>query len=224
MAPKKKGNKKGNDDWEADLGESPDPIAAAAQEAKDIEAAKDAEPDEASGGGGGLLAALKKNKSNKKKKGKIVEEDYVDGEDAPGAGDINGHSEPNGLSELATKAPEEATTEDLFEEQAGKAKGGKGKQGKRDGTLAPNEDGDKEDAEEGGIGGVKSKKEKEKEKKEREKARKKEQVSRSLGARFGKRRNTRSRKLSIVLAIPRLLRRRNKEGPSRHKKRSLSGP
>ena len=176
MAPKKKGNKKGNDDWEADLGESLDPIAAAAQEAKDVETARDAGPDEASGGGGGLLAALKKNKSNKKKKGKVVEEDYVDGEDPLTADDVNGHLEPDGITDLATKAPEEATTEDLFEEQVTKAKGGKGKQGKKDGTLVPNVDEDTEEVEEGGTGGVKSKKEKEKEKKEREKARKKEQV------------------------------------------------
>lgn len=176
MAPKKKGNKKDNDDWEADLGETPDPIAAAAQEAKEVEATRDAEPDEVPGGGGGLLAALKKNKSNKKKKGKAVEDDYVDGEDPPAEDGVNGHAEPNGTENLATKAPEEATAEDLFEEQVTKAKGGKGKQGKKEGTLVPNEDGDGEDAEEGGIGGIKSKKEKEKEKKEREKARKKEQV------------------------------------------------
>ena len=176
MAPKKKGNKKGNDDWEAELGESPDPIAAAAQEAKEAEATRDAGPDEASSGGGGLLAALKKNKSNKKKKGKVVEEDFVDGEDSPATDGVNGHVEPNGIQDLATKAPEEATTEDLFEEQLTKTKGGKGKQGKKDGTLVPKEDGDGDDAEEGGTGGVKSKKEKEKEKKEREKARKKEQV------------------------------------------------
>lgn len=177
MAPKKKGNKKGNDDWEADLGETPDPIAAAAQEAKEVEATRDAEPDEVPGGGGGLLAALKKNKSNKKKKGKAVEDDYVDGEDPPAEDGVNGHAEPNGTENLATKAPEEATAEDLFEEQVTKAKGGKGKQGKKEGTLVPNEDGDGEDAEEGGIGGIKSKKEKEKEKKEREKARKKEQAA-----------------------------------------------
>ena len=181
MAPKKKGNKKSNDEWEADLGETPDPIAAAAQEAKEAEAAQDAAPDEASGGGGGLLAALKKNKSNKKKKGKVVEEDYVDGEDPPAAGSLNGHLEPGGIQDLATKAPEEATTEDLFEEQAAKAKGGKNKQGKKDVTGLPDEDGDNDDAEEGGTGGIKSKKEKEKEKKEREKARKKEQVRTFLG-------------------------------------------
>ena len=176
MAPKKKGNKKGNDDWEADLGETPDPIAAAAQGAKEAEAAQDAAHDEATGGGGGLLAALKKNKSDKKKKGKVVEDDYVDGEDPAAADSVNGHAEPDGIQILATKAAEEATTEDLFEDQLAKAKGGKGKQGKKDGMLVPNETGDAEDAEEGGSGGIKSKKEKEKEKKDREKARKKEQV------------------------------------------------
>lgn len=202
MAPKKKGNKKGNDDWEADLGETPDPIAAAAQEAKEIEAAQDAEPDEAPGGGGGLLAALKKNKSNKKKKGKVVEEDYVGGEDLLAAADgVNGHAEPNGVHDLASKAPEEATTEDLFEEQVTKTKGGKGKQGKKDETLEPNEDGDGEDADEGGTGGVKSKKEKEKEKKEREKARKKEQVRVLLQGLPDKRSGTQRRKPVNILLV-----------------------
>ena len=221
MAPKKKGNKKGNDDWEADLGESPDPIAAAAQEAKEIEAVQDVGPDEASGAGGGLLAALKKNKSNKKKKGKVVEEDYLDGEDPPAADGINGHVDSNGIQDLATKAPEEATTEDLFEEQVTKAKGGKGKQGKNDGTLAPTEDEDREDAEEGGTGGVNSKKEKEKEKKEREKARKKEQVRVCLYCQRSRCRNTEGSELMTMLAVSRLLRRRNKEAHFRHKKRSL---
>ena len=222
MAPKKKGNKKGNDDWEADLGETPDPIAAAAQEAKEVEAAQDAKPDEAPGGGGGLLAALKKNKSNKKKKGKVVEEDYVDGEDPIAAADaVNGYAEPNGIHDLASKAPVEATTEDLFEEQVTKAKGGKGKQGKKDGTLVPNEDGDGEDAEEGDTGGVKSKKEKEKEKKEREKARKKEQVRALLQDRHDKRSDTERRKLVNMFVNYRLLRRKSKEAHFRHKKRSL---
>ncbi len=172
MAPKKKGKKQ--DGWEAELGKAPDPIAAATQEAKEADVA--AESEEAEEGGGGLLAALKKNKSNKKKKGKHVEEDYVDGEDPPAENGLNGHAEPNGIQDLAAKAPEEATTDDLFAEQVTKAKGGKGKQGKKEGTLQPNEDGEGEE-EEGGT--VKSKKEKEKEKKEREKQRKKEQVSRN---------------------------------------------
>lgn len=220
MAPKKKGNKKGNDDWEADLGETPDPIAAAAQEAKEVEIVRDAELDEAPGGGGGLLAALKKNKSNKKKKGKVVEEDYVDGEDPLIADGINGHAEPNGIQDLATKAPEEATTEDLFEEQVTKAKGGKGKQGKNGGTLEPNEDEDGEDAEESHAGGIKSKKEKEKEKKEREKARKKEQVRAFLECRSGQHIDSERRKLICILVILRLLRKRNKEVHFRRKKRS----
>ena len=220
MAPKKKGNKKGNDDWEADLGESPDPIAAAAQEAKEVEAAQDAEPDEAPGGGGGLLAALKKNKSNKKKKGKIVEEDYLDGEDPPAADGVNGHVEPNGIQDLATKAPEEATAEDLFEDQVTKTKGGKGKQGKKEGTLVPNDDEEREDGEEGGTGGVKSKKEKEKEKKEREKARKKEQVRACLYCQLGNRKISEQWRLITVLATLRPLRRRNKEVHCLHIKRS----
>lgn len=169
MAPKKKGNKKGNDDWEAELGEQPDLIAAATQEAKDAEAVQNDEQAEA--GGGGLLAALKKNKSNKKKKGKTVQEDYVDGEDPPAIDGLNGHVEPNGILDLAAKAPEEATTDDLFSAQVGKTKGGSGKQGQKD-------EAQKEDAEDsaGEGGGIKSKKEKEREKKEREKQRKKEQV------------------------------------------------
>lgn len=173
MAPKKKSNKKGNEDWEADLGEAPDPIATATQEAKDTEAVQSAEADEAASGGGGLLAALKKNKSNKKKKGKAVDEDYVDGEDPPQVNGANGHSDPDGFQDLAAKAPEEATTDELFGAQVTKVKGGKGKQGKKEGTLAPRDDGEGS-GEEGG--GIKSKKEKEKEKKEREKQRKKEQV------------------------------------------------
>ena len=221
MAPKKKGNKKGNDDWEADLGESPDPIAAAAQEAKEVEAARDTGPDEASGGGGGLLAALKKNKSNKKKKGKVVEDDFVDGEDGPTVDGVNGHVESDALQDLATKAPEEATTEDLFEEQVTKAKGGKGKQGKKDGTLVPNDEADGEDAEEGGTGGVKSKKEKEKEKKEREKARKKEQVRVCFQCQPGHYRITDGWKLIPMLAFPRLLRRKSKEAHCLRRKRSL---
>ncbi|MCJ1458126.1 hypothetical protein MMC28_008497 [Mycoblastus sanguinarius] len=162
MPPKKKGNKKGNDDWESELGETPDPIAAAIE----------GDHDDTDVGGGGLLAALKKNKSNKKKKGKHVEEDYVEGEDPPMANGVNGHAEPDGIQNLANKAPEEATTDDLSAEQATKVKGGKGKQAKKE--EAPKEDGEGS-ADEGGT--VKSKKEKEKEKKEREKQRKKEQAA-----------------------------------------------
>ncbi len=171
MAPKKKGNKNGGDDWEADLGE--DPIAAATQEAKDAEASQDGAEDLGSGEGGGLMAALKKNKANKKKKGKAVEEDWLEGEDPPDTNGVNGHAESDGIQGLANKAPDEANADDLFDTQVTKVKGGKGKQGKKEGSLAPNEDGEAS-GDEGGT--IKSKKEKEKEKKEREKQRKKEQV------------------------------------------------
>ena len=175
MPPKKKGNKKGNDDWESELGEVPDPIAAAAREAKEEEAPKVIEEDDI-GGGGGLMAALRKNKSKKQKKGKPMDEDYVDGEDLTATNGVNGHTEPNGdtngTEDLAAKAPVEATTDDLFAEPATKAKGGKGKQGKADLKVADGEG----DGSDGDGGTVKSKKEKEKEKKEREKQRKKENV------------------------------------------------
>lgn len=176
MAPKKKGNKKGNDDWEADLGESIDPVAAATQDAKDADIAQDFDEaqdnqNDDGGGGGGLLAALKKNKSKKQKKGKIVNEDYLDGEDPEIANGDIGLSAVDGIDQLATKAPEEATADDLFAAPVTKGKGGKGKQVKVEEAAK----GDGEGSEEEG-GTLKSKKEKEKEKKEREKQRKKEQV------------------------------------------------
>ncbi|KAL8955102.1 MAG: hypothetical protein Q9183_006791, partial [Haloplaca sp. 2 TL-2023] len=171
MPPKKKANKKGNDDWEADLGETVDPIAAATQEAKDADAAQDVADDDA-GAGGGLLAALKKNKKQKQKKGKAVQEDYVEGEDPPDVDGATAIGEPNGVDGFATKAPEEANADDLFDAQpTTKAKAGKGKPGKPEPVS---KDGDEDSGAEGG--GLKSKKEKEKEKKEREKQRKKEQV------------------------------------------------
>ncbi|KAL8716538.1 MAG: hypothetical protein Q9225_006143 [Loekoesia sp. 1 TL-2023] len=177
MAPKKKGNKKGNDDWEADLGETVDPIAAATQEAKETDTAQDAAEDEASGGGG-LLAALKKNKSKKQKKGKPVQEDYLDGEDPPTADGAEVNGEPNGVDNSAIKAPEEANADDLFDAQpTTKQQGGKGKPGKPE--VGAKED-DEGSGEEGG--GLKSKKEKEREKKEREKQRRKEQAAKKKTA------------------------------------------
>ena len=168
MAPKKKANKKGNDDWEADLGESPDAVDDAAQQITENENVKAELEDEASGGGGGLLAALKKNKKIKKAKGKHVDEDVPEGEDPSITDDGNGNPGPDANTLLANKAgPEEATAEDLFAAVAPKGKSGKAKK----------EEPIKEDADvDGETGGLKSKKEKEKEKKEREKQRKKEQV------------------------------------------------
>lgn len=171
MAPKKKGNKKSNDDWEADLGETVDPIAAATQEAKQTEAVQDAAEEE-TGGGGGLLAALKKNKSKKQKKGKPVQEDYLDGEDPP---TVDGAT-ANGVEETAEKlegqAPEEANADDLFAAQSTKKQ--KSEKSKPTKPAAAAKDIEEESDEEGG--GLKSKKEKDREKKEREKQRKKEQV------------------------------------------------
>jgi translation initiation factor 5B len=176
MAPKKKGGKKAQDDWESELGETaPDPIAAATQAAKDDEAAtggQDGAPDGEGAGAGGLLAALKKNKTKKAKKGKVVE-DFIEGEDPPAA-----DGEANALEEsLANKAPEEATfeDEDVFAGAGKKGKGGKG--GKQQPQKVEDDNATQngeDDAEEGGK--MKSKKEKEKEKKEREKQRKKEQA------------------------------------------------
>ena len=171
MPPKKKGNKKANDDWESELGETVDPVTAAAQQTKDTEATLDDEEEGDATGGGGLLAALKKNKSKKQKKGKPVEDDYVLGEDPPAQDGVNGHGASNVIEDIAAIASDKTTTEELYDAQVKKAKGGKGKQVKEEEKEV--EDGD-ESVEEGGT--LKSKKEKEKEKKEREKMRKREQV------------------------------------------------
>ncbi|EER29202.1 hypothetical protein D8B26_000487 [Coccidioides posadasii str. Silveira] len=151
MPPKKKGNKKQQDDWEAELGESITPTNGQPDNAAESNATPNEDDDEM---GGGLLAALRKNKNRKAKKGKAVNNDFVEGED-PTAG-------------LESKEPEEATfdEDDVF---AGTAK--KPKPTAKD---EPSKQKTK-DAEEGGK--VKSKKEKEKEKKEREKQRKKEQAA-----------------------------------------------
>ncbi|KMU77721.1 eukaryotic translation initiation factor 5B [Coccidioides immitis RMSCC 3703] len=151
MPPKKKGNKKQQDDWEAELGESITPTNGQPDNAAESNATPNEDDDEM---GGGLLAALRKNKNRKAKKGKAVNNDFVEGED-PTAG-------------LESKEPEEATfdEDDVF---AGTAKKSK--------PIAKDEPSKQKtkDAEEGGK--VKSKKEKEKEKKEREKQRKKEQAA-----------------------------------------------
>ena len=161
MAPKKKGGKKQNEDWENDLGETPDPIAQATEDANGVDGdgAADGEAPPVSG----LMAALRKNKAKRAKKGKL-DNDFVEGEDpsaldspAPETVDLNG------------KAPEEANIEDedVFANTGKKGKGGK-KQADKPAAVDADEDED--------GGGMKSKKEKEKEKREREKARKKEQV------------------------------------------------
>jgi translation initiation factor 5B len=163
MAPKKKGGKKAQDDWEADLGEAADPIAQATKDAKVDEAAQDDGDDDQ---GGGLLAALRKNRSKKQKKGKVVE-DFVEGED-PTAEDGDAPA-----VDLSSKAPIEASMddEDVFGQPMKKEKPGKGKQKEEEAAE------DNDDDERGANGKLLTKKEKEKLKKEREKQRKKEQVS-----------------------------------------------
>ncbi|WEW58358.1 eukaryotic translation initiation factor 5B [Emydomyces testavorans] len=152
MAPKKKTNKKQQDDWEAELGETVAPADEQPDNAAEPNPTANGEEDEAEGG---LLAALRKNRNKKAKKGKAVENDFVEGEDP--AADTG--------ADLASKQPEEATfdEEDVFSGAAKKPKGPAQKE------KSP------QDTEEGGK--VKSKKEKEKEKKEREKQRKKEQAA-----------------------------------------------
>lgn len=150
MAPKKKGNKNAQEDWEAELGESIAPVAADAAPAN----GENGEEDE-SAGGGGLMAIMRKNKERRKKKG------IVDEEPAP---------EPAVVEDLSAKAPVEASLDD--DEFALPQKKGKGGKGKPAPAAAKNDD--KDDLEESGR--ILTKAEKEKLKKEREKQRKKEQV------------------------------------------------
>lgn len=153
MAPKKKTNKKA-DDWEADLGEAPDPVAAPAEETEAPAAVEEADPEDEFPAGG-LMAMLRKKQ--KKKKGKQVD-DLVEGEDLA-ADEVQ--------DALAGKEAVEASIEDEFAmpDKKGKAKG----------HVAKEEEGG--DDETGADGKVLTKAQKEKLKKEREKQRKKENVS-----------------------------------------------
>ncbi|KAL2200393.1 hypothetical protein P885DRAFT_57273 [Corynascus similis CBS 632.67] len=162
MAPKKKGgNKKGGDDWEAELGESIAPVNATASPSGDAPAADD----EPSVGGGGLMNLMRKNKEKRKKKGLI--DDDADGENAGDA-----LPETLTLPDLSAKQPEEANAEDEFALPDKKGKGGKGKQQQQQKSAAAANDGDLNEP-----GRVLTKAEKEKLKKEREKQRKKEQAA-----------------------------------------------
>ena len=176
MPPKKKGNRK-DDDWDEGLGESPDPIAAATEQAKADEAAQnDAAADE--GGSGGLLAALKKNRGKKAKKGKVVNEIVEDEDLSAQNADGATANEAPGQDDLASKAPQEASMEDedVFAPPSQKGKGAKGAKGGKQPQKVVKDEDDDDDGELDESGKVKSKKEKEKEKREREKQRKKEQV------------------------------------------------
>ncbi|KAI2624297.1 hypothetical protein GGR54DRAFT_569325 [Hypoxylon sp. NC1633] len=167
MPPKKKGNKKAADDWEADLGETIAPTngdataaaAAAPEEAKDEDEAP----------AGGLMAMMKKNRERRKKKG--LSEDFVDGQST---------SQPESAPEVAVKAPEEATMDDEF---ALPEKKGKGKQNKQQQQQpAKPAAADAGDDETGEGGRVLTKAEKEKLKKEREKQRKRENAAKKKTA------------------------------------------
>ncbi|KAL3478769.1 hypothetical protein BJX99DRAFT_99930 [Aspergillus californicus] len=159
MAPKKKGNRKQEEDWEADLGESA-PAAGGNSPGDETPAAEGEEGEGA--GSGGLLAALRKNKTKKAKKGRQAN-DFVEGEDAS--------AEANDGADFSSKQPEEGTfdEDDVF---AGK------KQKPIKAVAPPPEEDDQADS----GPRVKTKKEKEREKKEREKQRKKEQASKKKPA------------------------------------------
>ncbi|KAJ2904371.1 Eukaryotic translation initiation factor 5B [Zalerion maritima] len=166
MAPKKK-EKKQQDDWEADLGEPIPPANAGAP--ADADGEKPAEGEEDAAPTGGLMALMRK-KDKKKKKNQ--NQDWVEGEDAPGA------EEPV-ESALDAKAPEEATLDDEWAMPGDKGKGkGKGRQAQKQAEAA-------EDDEQDG-GRVLTKKEKEKLKKEKEKQRKKEQAAKKKATGGGK--------------------------------------
>lgn len=151
MPPKKKGNKKADqDDWEADLGET---IAPANGQVGDGPNGAENEDDEE--GGGGLMAMLRKRKEKRKQKG-LPEEEQAETE--PTDGPIS-----------APQTAQDATMEDEFALPDKKGKGGKGKQQAGAKNAAAVDDADE-------SGRVLTKAEKEKLKKEREKQRKKEQV------------------------------------------------
>ncbi|KAJ4418608.1 eukaryotic translation initiation factor 5B [Neurospora sp. IMI 360204] len=172
MAPKKKGNKKANDDWEAELGESIAPVNNGAADAD----ASPAQDDEAASGGGGLMERMRKAKEKRKKKGLQDDWEAELGEDAPGA--EKPAEEP--VPDLSAKVAEEANLDDEFALPEKKGKGGKGKQQQQQQQqqkTAPAAAAKKdEDADEDGPR-VLTKAEKEKLKKEREKQRKKEQAA-----------------------------------------------
>ncbi|CAG8261708.1 unnamed protein product [Penicillium salamii] len=92
MAPKKKGNKRQEEDWEADLGESAPAV--------DAPPAEEAQEDNEEAPVGGLMAVLRKNKAKKANKKGKANNDFVEGEDASAGND------------LASKQPEEGNFDD----------------------------------------------------------------------------------------------------------------
>ncbi|KAK3956211.1 hypothetical protein QBC32DRAFT_331718 [Pseudoneurospora amorphoporcata] len=169
MAPKKKGNKKANDDWEAELGESIAPVNNGAA----ADAAASPAADEDASGGGGLMERMRKAKEKRKKKGIVDDWEAELGETAPGAEQPAEEAVPD----LSAKVAEEANPDDEFALPEKKGKGGKGKQQQQQkATPAAAAKKDEDAADEDGPR-VLTKAEKEKLKKEREKQRKKEQAA-----------------------------------------------
>jgi translation initiation factor 5B len=163
MAPKKKNNKTANDDWEADLGETPAEVAAPPPDANDAPAEADAEEEFPAGG---LMAMMRKRDKKKKNKGK-QDDDFLEGE--------NPETE-EAKPDLTEKAPVEASIEDEFALPDKKDKG-KGAQAKPTPKVDEEDVDGGGDDERGADGKVLTKAQKEKLKKEREKQRKKENVS-----------------------------------------------
>ncbi|KAL1957452.1 hypothetical protein VTO42DRAFT_6020 [Malbranchea cinnamomea] len=158
MPPKKKGSKKQQDDWEAELGESITPVNEASSPANGDPDGAAAAPDDDDEFGGGLLAAVRKNKAKKGKKAKLGNNDFVEGED------------------LTAKQPEEGTFDDEDDVFSGKKAAANAKA-----AAAAKKLQQQQEEEEASVR-VKSKKEKEREKKEREKQRKKEQAAKKKAA------------------------------------------
>jgi translation initiation factor 5B len=160
MAPKKKGNKKAQeDDWEAEMGETITP-----QNGADEPKAEDAAPADDAAGGGLMAALQRRGKKGKKNKNADFE---LEGED-PTADGADGTD-----AALEAKAPVEATfdddDDDVFAGNYGKKKG-------KGGAAAEKQEEPQEEKTDDAPR-VKTKAEKEKEKKEKEKQRKKELVS-----------------------------------------------
>lgn len=171
MPPKKKGNKKANDDWEAEaFGETP-----AAAAAGDAPAGADAPAAEDEAPAGGLMARMKKMKEKRKQKG--MDEDWLNEVDTAPEGAASPAAAADEHPAAAPAAPVEASMEDEFALPA--KKGGKQQKGVTQVSKAKQaamaaEKKEEEELAEGER--VLTKAEKEKLKKEREKQRKKEQV------------------------------------------------
>ena len=166
MAPKKKANRKQDDDWENEaLGEGSAPETGGG----DVEESNKAEEPDTVGGGGALLAAIKKNKQNKKKKDKSENDTSIPRDPSLESNQLNGHAvlTDGGKPQNA----EEVAADELFPEPSLNNEGVQKYTKKTDlsHTEGENLDGD--------ATALKTKKEKDREKKDREKQRRKEQVS-----------------------------------------------